>query len=110
MPPNQPPCPSGRYWKVEAGDTLYLIALRLGTTVEELMRLNPDIDPSNLQANQLICLPEEACPSGVYWVVVPGDTLFRIALAVGTSVEKLLALNPHVDPYNLQVGQLICLP
>jgi len=110
MVSHQPPCPSGRYWRVQPGDTLYLIALRLGTTVEELKRLNPGVDPNNLQIGQLICLPEQRCPSGVYWIVAPGDTLYRIAQAVGTSVEKLLELNPYIDPYNLQVGQTICLP
>jgi LysM repeat protein len=105
------PCPSGRYWRVEAGDTLYQIALRIGTTVAELERLNPGIDPYNLQIGQVLCLPNEPpCPSGVYWQVAPGDTLYSIARATGTTVEKLLELNPHVDPYNLQVGQNICLP
>jgi LysM repeat protein len=107
---NQPPCPSGRYWRVEAGDTFYLIALRTGTTVEELFRLNPGVDPDNLQIGQLVCLPEQVCPSGVFWVVAAGDTLYSIARAAGTTVEELLALNPGVDPQNLQIGQVICLP
>ncbi|CEP67683.1 LysM domain [Moorella glycerini] len=107
----QVPCPSGRYWRVEAGDTLYLIALRIGTTVDELLRLNRGVDPYNLQIGQVLCLPPEPpCPSGVYWEVAPGDTLYSIARVTGTTVEKLLELNPHVDPYNLQVGQKICLP
>ncbi|MGB9661164.1 MAG: LysM peptidoglycan-binding domain-containing protein [Moorellaceae bacterium] len=107
----QAPCPSGRYWRVKPGDTLYLIALRMATTVEELLRLNPGVDPYNLQPEQLICLPaERPCPSGVFWQVSPGDTLFTIARAVGTTVERLMELNPHVDPYNLQIGQNICLP
>jgi len=50
------------------------------------------------------------CPSGIYWEVAPGDTLFSIARATGTTVERLLELNPQVDPRNLQVGQKICLP
>jgi LysM repeat protein len=107
---NQPPCPSGRYWRVEAGDTFYLIALRTGTAVEELLRLNPGVDPDNLQIGQLVCLPEQVCPSGVFWVVAAGDTLYSIARAAGTTVEELLALNPGVDPQNLQIGQVICLP
>ncbi|MCL6448902.1 MAG: LysM domain-containing protein [Armatimonadetes bacterium] len=107
---NQPPCPSGRYWRVEAGDTFYLIALRTGTTIAELERLNPGVDPNNLQIGQLICLPAQVCPSGVYWIVAAGDTLSSIARATGTTVEKLLELNPHVDPQNLQIGQAICLP
>jgi LysM repeat protein len=107
----QVPCPSGRFWRVEAGDTPYLIAVRIGTTVAELERLNPGIDPYNLEIGQVLCLPAEPpCPSGVYWEVAPGDTLYNIALATGTTVERLLELNPRVDPSNLQIGQSICLP
>ncbi|MDN5348492.1 MAG: hypothetical protein PWP65_2057 [Clostridia bacterium] len=108
----KPPCPSGRYWQVAPGDTLYLISRRATTTVSELLRLNPGIDPDNLQVGQFLCLPPEQppCPSGLYWVVAPGDTLSSIARSVGTTVEVLLRLNPGVDPFNLQVGQNICLP
>ncbi len=112
MEHNQAPCPSGRYWEVGPGDTLYLIAVRTGTTPAELLRLNPGINPDNLRIGQRICLPPELppCPSGIYWEVAAGDTLFSIARALGTSVERLLELNPHVDPRNLQIGQKICLP
>lgn len=104
-------CPSGRYWAVKTGDTLYQIALFTGTTVDQLIKLNPGIDPENLRVGQLVCLPpEQVCPSAVYWEVAPGDTLYSIARATGTTVEKLLELNPNIDPYNLQVGQAICLP
>jgi len=76
------------------------------------MRANPGVDPLNLQIGQLLCLPEEfpPCPSGVYWEVSPGDTLYTIAQSVGTTVETLLELNPGIDPNNLQVKQKICLP
>ncbi|MDH7577291.1 MAG: LysM domain-containing protein [Bacillota bacterium] len=99
-------------WRVRPGDTLYLIAAQSGTTIAELLRLNPGIDPNNLQVGQVINLPEELppCPSGVYWEVAAGDTLFSIARAIGTTVERLLELNPHIDPENLQIGQKICLP
>jgi LysM repeat protein len=43
-------------------------------------------------------------------VVEPGDTLFLIARSTGTTVEKLLELNPGINPRNLQAGQTICLP
>lgn len=106
----RPPCPSGRFLRVAPGDTLYLIALRLGTTVNELLRLNPGVNPFNLRIGQLLCLPERFCPSRIFWEVAPGDTLYLIARATGTTVERLLELNPGVDPLNLQVGQPICLP
>ncbi len=108
---NQIPCPSGRFWIIKPGDTFYLIASFVGTTTAELEQLNPDIDPANLQIGQQICLPpERVCPSGVLWLVARGDTLYTIALATGTTVEKLLELNPHVDPLKLLPGQTICLP
>ncbi|HBL68325.1 MAG TPA: hypothetical protein DHW84_05325 [Firmicutes bacterium] len=39
-----------------------------------------------------------------------GDTFFNIALRFNLSVNQLLAANPGVDPENLQIGQVICLP
>lgn len=111
MSTRQPPCPSGRYWRVRRGDTFYLIAIRSGTTVAILRQLNPNVDPNNLRVGSLICLPPEPpCASGLFWRVAEGDTLFSIAQATNTTVKRLLELNPHVDPKNLQIGQNICLP
>lgn len=53
---------------------------------------------------------QDNCPSGIYWRVSAGDTLYKIAKSVGTSVDKLLELNPGINPNNLQIGQNICLP
>ena len=83
-----------------------------------IIALNPGIDPEALQVGMSICLPEEAalpgpyspCSSGLYWVVSQGDTLFAIARAYGTTVERLLELNPGINPLNLQIGMSICLP
>ena len=44
----------GRYYTVQSGDTLGAIALREKTTVTELLRLNPGIDPQALHAGQRI--------------------------------------------------------
>jgi LysM repeat protein len=104
-------CPSGRYWRVKRGDTLFNIALRSATTVNRLLELNPDVNPSNLRIDSLICLPpEQPCSSGIYWEVAVGDTLYKIAKSSNTTVKKLLELNPDIDPNNLQIGQNLCLP
>ncbi|SFG72549.1 LysM domain-containing protein [Desulfotomaculum arcticum] len=110
MASKQVPCVSGRYRSVKPGDTLYTIARETGTTLDILTRLNPGIDPLNLQVGQMICLPEVACASGIYWIVAPGDTLHLIAQSIGTTVARLLELNPNIDPSNLQENQTICLP
>ncbi|MCC2820753.1 LysM domain-containing protein [Lachnoclostridium pacaense] len=42
--------------------------------------------------------------------VTKGDTLNKISHQYGCSVQELLALNPGLNIYNLQVGQVIQLP
>jgi LysM repeat protein len=41
-------------WTVRPGDTLFSIATQFGTSVKELRRLNPTIDPSALQVGQTL--------------------------------------------------------
>jgi LysM repeat protein len=117
--PLQTQCPTGIMWTVQPGDTLFNIARATGTTVERIVALNPNLQPENLEPGMQICLPEETalprgpippCASGLYWVVAQGDSLFSIARTYGTTVERLLELNPGIDPLNLQIGMSICLP
>jgi LysM repeat protein len=46
-------------------------------------------------------------PRPVFATVESGDTLDQIALDNDTTVERLLELNPELDPRELQVGQRI---
>lgn len=58
VPPAPPPePPTIRYYVIQQGDTLWKIAQKYGTTVEAIQRLNPGIDPQNLQIGQKIRLP-----------------------------------------------------
>jgi|GEM_PF-923471 len=54
--------------------------------------------------------PPPRC-SGSLHRVAAGDTLFRLAMAYGLTIEAILAANPQIsDPGTLVVGQLICIP
>lgn len=48
--------------------------------------------------------------NGALYTVRPGDTLYSIAQRAYLPVQVLIEANPHVDPYNLQVGSEICIP
>ena len=44
-------------YAVQRGDTLYSIAQRSRTTVQELRRLNPGIDPTRIEVGTTLRLP-----------------------------------------------------
>ena len=113
--PTPPVCPGGFLYSIRSGDTFFLLAQRFGTTVEAIMRANPGVDPNNLQIGQVICIPVPGPTPppicrGFFYTIRPGDTYFLLAQRFGTTVEALIAANPGVDPNNLQVGQVICIP
>jgi LysM repeat protein len=108
-------CPPGttRY-TIKPGDTLYKIAQAHDTTVQVLLLLNPLVNPYLLMVGQMICVPKKAvqppCPNGVYYTIKQGDTFYAIANQYNLTVEDLQKANPSVNPYNLMVGQVICIP
>jgi LysM repeat protein len=109
-----PTCPGGTIYIIRAGDTLYSIAARFGTTVNAIIAANPGINPLNLVIGQPICIPVPGptpvpCPGFIY-TIQPGDTFYLIALRYGTTVDALIRANPGVDPNRLFVGQRICVP
>lgn len=51
-------CPPGTMpYTVRSGDTFYDLARRYNTTVEAIMRANPNVNPNTLQIGQIICIP-----------------------------------------------------
>ncbi len=44
-------------YRIQEGDTLDEIAQLNGTNVEQMLRLNPNLLPSDFVAGQVICLP-----------------------------------------------------
>ena len=51
------------------------------------------------------------CPQNQYsYIIKPGDTLYKIALAYHVSVASILTANPGINPNYLWVGQHICVP
>jgi len=59
--PTAPPveCPDGVLYTIRAGDTLFALAQRFGTTVNAILAANPGLDPNNLQVGRRICIPNQ---------------------------------------------------
>ena len=110
-------CPSGTTaYIIRAGDTFYTIAKSHNVSLDALLAANPGVNPDNLQIGQIICIPgamppPTTCPSGTTaYIVRAGDTFYTIARSHNVSLDALLAANPDVNPDNLQIGQIICIP
>ena len=104
-PPPPPPPPSGQVYYVQRGDTLRKIASKFSTTVDALLKANPQIgNPNVIYVGQVISIPAGVAT----YVVQRGDTLRIIANKFGTTVDNLLRLNPNIKNANLiYVGQVI---
>ena len=99
------------YYVVKSGDSLWNIANRYGTTVNELKSLN-NLTSNNLSIGQVLKLPStsinEGAPENTY-VVKSGDSLWNIANRYGTTVNELKSLN-NLTSNNLSIGQVLKLP
>ena len=117
-----PPTPTPVIYVVQAGDTLGAIAKEFGVTVEALQEVNAISDPTRLQIDQELVIPQsqvEATATStsvspttapVIHVVQAGDTLGAIAKQYGVTVEALQEVNAISDPKRLQIGQELIIP
>jgi len=108
-------CPGGSFqYIIRAGDTLFALSQRFNVSVQEIMNANPGIDPNNLQIGRIICIPGAgpmpSCPNGFLYTIRSGDTLFALGQRFNVSVQAIINANPGIDPNNLQVGRIICIP
>lgn len=111
------PVPAGgTIHTVQAGENLFRIALRYGTTVDAIAQANGLANTSIVYVGQQLTIPsttgQPAAPSpgGSTYVVQAGDNLFRIALRYGMSHVDLAQYNGIAYPYNVYVGQVIQIP
>lgn len=49
-------------------------------------------------------------PGGIYYVVGPGENLFRIGLKFGTTAQAIAAANNIADPRQVQAGTMVLVP
>ena len=116
-------------YTVKTGDTLYAISQAYGIPVAHLMQVNRILNPYNLKPGQKLCIPMKnpadpqvpAQPDtpilptpvicdGTKHTIVKGDTLYMIAKQYGVTLDALMTANPAMDPYNLRVGDILCIP
>lgn len=103
---------------VQAGENLFRIALRYGTTVEAIAKANGITNAALIYVGQTLTIPggtpgtpPPAPPSGgKVHIVQAGENLFRIALKYNYSQYYLAKYNGIANPSLIYVGQVIRIP
>ncbi len=95
-------------YTVIAGDSLYKIANKFNTTVDEIKRLN-NLTSNNLSIGQKLIIKKNTTENNKTYTVVSGDSLYKIANKYGTSVDEIKRLN-NLTNNNLSIGQTLLIP
>ena len=130
---NETTTTSGNSYTVVSGDSLYAIARKTGTSIQELLSLNGLNLNSIIHPGQVLALSsksasaetkqEESTPkeektsaesakqnsTGGTYTVVSGDGLYAIARKTGTAIEDLLSLNGLSLNSTIYPGQVLTL-
>lgn len=109
-------CPSDytMLYTVQPGDTLNSIARTFGINLIGLLDLNPTLRLRTLTEGMQLCVPKvperPTCINGAYYIIKEGDSLYKIAQKYKISLNSIIEANPNANPYDLKVGQEICIP
>jgi LysM repeat protein len=107
---------------VRAGDTLWAIASRYGTTVAAVAAANGIANPSFIRVGQQLVIPgataappaaptpAPAASASTVHVVQAGETLWAISGRYGVSVAAIATANQLANPSFIRVGQQLVIP
>ena len=108
IPTKETDVTTGEY-VVEKGDTLYKIAQKFGTTVDNLKSIN-NLTTDSLAIGQILKVPtENASIDTNTYTVKNGDTLYDIASKYNTTVDEIKSLN-NLTSNTLSIGQVLKVP
>lgn len=91
---------------INKGDTLWEIANKNNTTVEELKKIN-NLTTNNLKVGDILKLP--TMNEEINYIVQKGDNLYNIANKYDVSINDIKTLN-NLNSNTLTIGQIIKIP
>lgn len=105
--------------EVQKGETLYRLSRQYGVTVDQIIRLNPELATDGLKSGKEVLIPvvETAASSAEggcreMHKVKKKETLWSISQQYGITVEELQNANPEMKEsgYKLKKGTWVCIP
>lgn len=101
-------------YTVKKGDSLYSIANKYNTTVDELKRIN-NLTSNILSIGQILKLPSDKASdveneeNTISYTVQKGDSLYSIARKYDTTIDRIKDLN-NLTTNLLSIGQVLLIP
>jgi murein DD-endopeptidase MepM/ murein hydrolase activator NlpD len=104
--------PTGAYYIVQEGDSVWQIAARFGVAVEDLMKENNISDANQLTIGMRLIIPGLQGVEGQLTTITVayGDTLRSLSRYYGVSPEILARLNGVISPAELYAGYSLIVP
>ena len=108
-------CPAGsESYRVQRGDSFYLIARKFGISVRALMNANPAIAAGRLLVGDILCVPVgegHSCPVGSSaYTVQQGQSVVDVMLSSNVSLRALREYNEDIRLTALRPGDVLCVP
>lgn len=101
-------------YTVKKGDSLYSIANKYNTTVDELKRIN-NLTSNILSIGQILKLPSDKASNieneenTISYTVQKGDSLYSIARKYDTTIDRIKDIN-NLTTNLLSIGQVLLIP
>lgn len=107
---------------IKKGETLYSISKKYEISIDELLDLNPTLDPNHISINEEITIPvkeitiseidvttEAVASNYISHIVVKGETLYSISKLYNVDKDSILSFN-NLEVISLSIGQILKIP
>ena len=95
---------------VTKGQSLYSISAMYNVPMAEIVKMNPGSDVS-IKVGQALKIPQTDVENQVvFHTIQAGETLYKLSVKHGISVERICRANPGLSVKNFRVGQVIAIP
>jgi LysM repeat protein len=105
--------PESDYYRVQPGDSLWLIGLKYQTTSGALMEIN-NLTSTEIYPDQQLRISGPAdsagdIPETFRYIIQPGDSLYFIGLKFGTNAAAIIQAN-GLESIEIYPGQILAIP
>ena len=94
---------------VTKGQSLYSISSMYNVSIADIVKENPGSD-AGIKVGQSLKIPQNGDNQVTFHTIQSGETLYKLSVKYGISVERICQANPGLSAKNFRVDQVIAIP